>query len=81
MSLKGFNRAMTKKELNAIIKFQSEIQDRLMLLVEAAYRFYEPTWFGLGKSKSTKTYEDGLFAASEVINDFLVIWMKKVSKK
>lgn len=60
-------KTLTKKEINAIIEFQSNIQDELMLMVEDAYKYYESTFWGLGKSKSTKTYEDGLMTAMELI--------------
>ena len=66
---------MTKKELNAIIEYQSDCQNRLMLLVENAYRYYEKNW--LGQMKSTKTYEEGLLTAQEVLSDFLNILLKK----
>lgn len=51
------------------IELLYQIQTRLELLVEDAYRYYKKKWFW-SKSKSTKTYEDGLMTAIKIIEDF-----------
>lgn len=50
-----------------LIEILYDIQTQLELKVEDAYRYYKRTLFG---SKSTKTYEDGLLEAHEVIESY-----------
>lgn len=66
---------LTKKEINLLIKYQEHIQNKLILLREHAFLYYEPTFFGFRK-RSSLTYENGLETAQRVVSNILELYFK-----
>lgn len=69
------NKKTSKEEQEKVFQYQSDVQNRLMLLVENGYTYRKPKWFGL-KSVPTRTYEQGLMAAQKVLSETLRDYLK-----